>query len=356
MRPAARPRRYKIVLAFAAVYIIWGSTYLAIKVGIETIPPFFMAGIRFLIAGAILFLLIPRLREGVRPPTRQHWVSASVVGALLLLGGNGALVWSEQRVPSGLAALLLATIPIWMVLLDSLASRDGQGTKLDARILGGLAIGIAGLALLVGPAKLWGSARVDLTGAGVLLFGSLSWSVGSLYSRRSKLPPSPFLAAAMEMLAGGALLVVLGLLTGEVGQIRSRAISGASVLGLGYLIAFGSLLGFTAYIWLLSVTSTARVSTYAYVNPVVAVFLGWAFAGEALSARTVMATLAIVGAVALILSHSPAGGPGAIAPDTEGLPTTEEERALALGKEQESEVRSQEPEEFFRRCRDRDGL
>ena len=332
MRPAARPRRYKIVLAFAAVYIIWGSTYLAIKIGVETIPPFLMAGVRFLIAGAILFLLIPRLRAGVRPPTRQHWVSASAVGALLLLGGNGALVWSEQRVPSGLAALLLATIPIWMVLLDSLASRDGHGTKLDARILGGLAIGIAGLALLVGPAKLWGSARVDLAGAGVLMFGSLSWSVGSLYSRRAKLPLSPFLAAAMEMLAGGALLVVLGLLTGEVGQIRSRTISGASVLGLTYLIAFGSLLGFTAYIWLLSVTSTARVSTYAYVNPVVAVFLGWAFAGEPLSARTLMATLAIVGAVALILSHRPR--PGAIAPDTEGLPT-----------EEESEVRRQETED-----------
>lgn len=373
-----RPPRYKIVLAFAAVYIIWGSTYLAIKVGIETIPPFFMAGVRFLVAGTILYLLIPRLRGGAAPPTRQHWATASAVGALLLLGGNGALVWSEQRVPSGLAALLLATIPIWMVLLDSLTSpvpawlgalrrrphltgapsggdrfgtfsggqgtrRGEHGTKLDARILSGLAIGIAGLALLVGPARLWGSARVDLAGAGVLMLGSLSWSVGSLYSRQAKLPPSPFLAAAMEMLAGGALLVVLGLLTGEAGQIRGGTISRASVLGLAYLIAFGSLLGFTAYIWLLGVSSTARVSTYAYVNPVVAVFLGWAFGGEALSARILIATLAIVAAVALILSHRPR--PGAVAPDTEGLPTSEEERALGIGTNDKpvAEVKEQEP-------------
>jgi len=162
------------------------------------------------------------------------------------------------------------------------------------------------------------------------MFGSLSWSVGSLFSRQAKLPPSPFLAAAMEMLAGGTLLVVLALLTHEGGQLRARAISTASILGLAYLVVFGSLLGFTAYIWLLGVSSTARVSTYAYVNPVVAVFLGWAFAGEALTARTLIATLAIVGAVALIISHRPR--PVAVAPDTEGLPTSEEERELGLAE------------------------
>jgi len=322
---AARPPRFKVIVAFAAVYVIWGSTYLAIKVGIETIPPFLMAGTRFLIAGSILYLLARH--RGAAPPTRQHWAAAAAIGALLLLCGNGALVWSEQRVPSGLAALLLATIPIWMVLLDSLRE---HGTRLDARVLGGLAIGIAGLGLLMGPAKLWGGTRVNLAGAGALMFGSLAWSVGSLYSRHAKLPPSPFLAAAMEMLAGGALLVALSLLTHEAGPFRARAISTASLLGLTYLIVFGSLLGFTAYIWLLGVSSTARVSTYAYVNPVVAVFLGWAFAGEALAARTLIATLAIVGAVALILSHRPR--PVAVAPDTEGLPTPEEERALGMAQ------------------------
>jgi drug/metabolite transporter (DMT)-like permease len=295
-----------------------------------------MAGARFLVAGTILYVLTRG--HGAASPTRQDWVAASAVGALLLLGGNGALVWSEQRVPSGLAALLLATIPIWMVLFDSLARRDEYKTKLDARILSGLAIGIAGLALLVGPARLWGSARVDLAGAGALMLGSLSWSAGSLYSRQAKLPASPFLAAAMEMLAGGTLLVVLGLLAGDAGQIHGRTISRASLFGLAYLIAFGSLLGFTAYIWLLGVSSTARVSTYAYVNPVVAVFLGWALAGEALSARTLIATLAIVAAVAVILSHRPR--PGALAPDTEGLPTSEEERAMV--RELESGVRSEE--------------
>lgn len=327
-RPAAPPSRLKVVLAFAAIYLIWGSTYLAIKKGIETIPPFFMAGTRFLIAGSILYALARR--RGAAPPTRQQWVAASGVGALLLLGGNGSLVWSEQRVPSGLAALLLATIPIWMVLLDPPKPGAKQERQLDARVLGGLAIGIAGLALLVGPAKLWGGTRVDLAGAGVLMFGSFSWSVGSLRSRHARLPPSPFLAAAMEMLAGGVMLVGLGFLTNEAGPFRAAAISNASILGLAYLIVFGSLLGFSAYIWLLRVSSTARVSTYAYVNPVVAVFLGWAFAGERLSARTLIATGAIVAAVALILSHRPR--PVAVAPDTEGLPTSEEERVLGIGE------------------------
>ncbi len=322
-RAAARAPRTKVVLAFAAVYLIWGSTYLAIKVAIETLPPFFMASFRFLIAGALLYALATL--RGAERPARRHWAAASIVGALLLVGGNGALVWSEERVPSGLAALLLATIPIWMVLLDSF--RKG-GTKLGARVIGGLAVGAAGLGLLVGPSELWGSSRVDPLGAGVLMFGSLSWSVGSLYSRHAKLPPSPFLAAAMEMLAGGVLLIVVGLLSGERSQLHWAAVSTRSVLGLLYLVFFGSLLGFTAYIWLLGVASTARVSTYAYVNPVVAVFIGWAFAGEALSVRELLATAAIVGAVALIISHRPE--PVAVAPDTEGLPTTEEAEEMRL--------------------------
>lgn len=327
--PSPSPRaphaaRTKVVLAFAAVYLIWGSTYLAIKVAIETLPPFFMASLRFLIAGSLLYALATL--RGARRPSREHWGASFIVGALLLVGGNGALVWSEERVPSGLAALLLATIPIWMVLLDSF--RKG-GPKLGARVMGGLAVGIAGLGLLVGPSELWGSSRVDPLGAGVLMFGSLSWSVGSLYSRHAKLPPSPFLAAAMEMLAGGALLIAVGMVSGEGRQLHWAAVSTRSMAGLLYLVIFGSLLGFTAYIWLLGVASTARVSTYAYVNPVVAVFLGWAFAGEALSVRELLATAAIVGAVALIITHRPE--PVAIAPDTEGLPTTEEAEEMHLG-------------------------
>jgi len=187
----AHPSGARILLAFAAVYLIWGSTYLAIRFAVETIPPLFMAGCRFVMAGATLYLLT-RAR-GATSPSRRHWAGAAILGALLLVSGNGGLCWAEQRVPSGLAALLLATIPIWMVLLDSL--RKG-GTKLDVRVMGGMAVGVAGLALLVGPAHLWGSSRVDLAGAGVLMFSSFSWSLGSILSHKLKLPPSPCWPAA----------------------------------------------------------------------------------------------------------------------------------------------------------------
>ena len=315
--------RYKVVLAFAVVYVIWGSTYLAIKFAIQTIPPLLMAGTRFLVAGSILYGFV-RAR-GTRPPARGTWLPAFGVGALLLLGGNGALVWSEQRVPTGLAAILLATIPLWMVLLDAL--RKG-GARLTSRVAAGLALGLTGLGILVGPAKLWGSSRVDLVGTAVLVCGACSWAVGSLTSRGANLPPSPFQAAAMEMLGGGSLLVMVGLLAGEGRDFHWHAITLRSLGGLVYLVGFGSLAGFTAYIWLLGVVSTARLATYAYVNPVVAVFLGWAFAREPLSARELLATATIVSAVALILFHRPR--PLAVAPDTEGLPTLEEERAMGL--------------------------
>jgi len=311
------------VLAFAAIYTLWGSTYLAIRFAIETIPPFFMAAARFLVAGFLLYALM-RWR-GVQAPRRLHWRAAGIVGALLLAGGNGALVWSEQRVASGLAALLLATIPIWMVVLDTLRPR---GPRLDAQVIAGLALGLAGLGLLMGPGKLLGGERVNPLGAAVLMLGAISWSVGSLYSRHAHLPAAPLLAAAMEMIAGGALLVVVGLFAGEAGRLHLSSISMRSALGLVYLICFGSLLGFTAYIWLLGVCPPARVSTYAYVNPLVAVFLGWLVAGEPLSARTLMAAAVIVGSVALIITHRPR--PVAVAPDTEGLPTQEEEEAMGV--------------------------
>ncbi len=322
---AGHPSRAKIVLAFAAIYVLWGSTYLAIKFAIETIPPFWMAGVRFLVAGSILFAFM-RVRGAPRP-TRENWLAAAKVGGLLLLAGNGALVWSEQRVPSGLAAILLATIPIWMVLLDSLRK---DGTRLVGGVAGGLGIAVTGLVILVGPAKLWGSTRVDILGASVLVLGALSWAVGSLYSRGANLPASPFLASAMEMLAGGAMLIVLGFLAGESGQLHWRAITLRSAGGLVYLVGFGSLLGFTAYIWLLQVVSTARISTYAYVNPIVAVFIGWLFAGERVSSRELLATVTIVGAVALILSHP--ARPMAVAPDTDGLPTLDEERMMGIDR------------------------
>ena len=293
----AHPSRASIVLAFAAVYVIWGSTYLAIRYAVETIPPFFMAGCRFVIAGAVLYLWTRR--RGAARPSSRDWAGAVLIGALLLVTGNGGLCWAEQRVPSGLAALLLASIPIWMVLLDS---RRQGGTKLGARVLGGMAMGVAGLALLVGPAHLWGSSRVNLAGAAVLMLASFSWSVGSILSHKVKLPPSSFLAAAMEMLAGGALLLLLGVLSGEGPQLHLSGVALRSLLGLVYLVLAGSLLGFTAYLWLLRSVPTARVSTYAFVNPAVAVFLGWALGSEPLTGRELLASVTIIAGVALIIT------------------------------------------------------
>jgi drug/metabolite transporter (DMT)-like permease len=290
------PRQGKIVAAFAAVYLIWGSTYLAIRFAIETIPPHLMAAARFLVAGAILYAWA-RIRGAPRL-TFANWRAAAVVGGFLLLGGNGAVVWAETRVPSGVTSLLVATVPIWMAIIESL--RNG-GRRPAKAVIAGLVLGLGGLALLLAPGKLAG--RVDLLGAAVLLIGSFSWAFGSLLSRTARLPKSGFLAAAMEMVAGGVWLLLFGLATGQAGRLTLAALSAKSLVSLAYLIVFGSLVGFTAYIWLLGATTAARASTYAYVNPVVAVLLGWGFAGEAMTLRTVLAAGVIVAAVALIIRY-----------------------------------------------------
>lgn len=290
------PRQGKVIAAFAAVYLIWGSTYLAIRFAIETIPPHLMASARFLVAGAILYAWA-RYRGAPRP-SFANWRAAAIVGGLLLLGGNGAVVWAETRVPSGVTSLLVATVPIWMALIETVRS---GGRRPAGPVLGGLFLGLVGLALLLAPGKLAG--RVDLLGAGALLLGSFSWAFGSLLSRTANLPKSGFLAAAMEMIAGGVWLLLFGLVTGQAGQLTLAALSTKSLVSLAYLIVFGSLVGFTAYIWLLGATTAARVSTYAYVNPVVAVLLGWAFAREPITLRTALAAAVIVGAVALIIRY-----------------------------------------------------
>lgn len=292
-----RPSRLRLLLAFAAVYTIWGSTYLAIKISIETIPPFLMAGGRFLIAGALLYGLA-RWR-GAPKPAPAEWRAAALVGSLMFLGGNGALTWAELHVPSGLAALLLSVIPLWMVLLHHLQLRRGLGPQL---ILG-LALGLGGIGLLVGPRELLGGGRVMPEGAGLLAAGSLCWAVGSLHSRHASMPKSSLLAASMEMLGGSAGLLLLALGTGEVPALVHAGVSARSLAAVAYLIVFGSLVGFTAYTWLLGVASPSRVATYAYVNPVVAVFLGWAVGGEALTARILVAMVIIVSAVALMITH-----------------------------------------------------
>lgn len=286
-----------VLMAFAAVYIVWGSTYLAIRVGIESFPPLILAGFRHLCAGLILYPIF-RWKTGIRP-TAAHWRTAVVTGFLLLFIGNGGVSWAEQTVPSGIAALLVATVSLWLVILDWL--RPG-GTRPVFKVVAGLLMGFAGLVLLVGPAHLGGSERVNPGGAGVLVFASLAWACGSLYSKHGGMPSSPMLRVAMQSFAGGVILLVVSLFTGEFRELHFAAISARSWLALGYLIVFGSGIGFSAYIYILQKSTAARIGTYAFVNPVVALFLGWLLAGEAISLRTVLAAGVILTAVILVIT------------------------------------------------------
>jgi drug/metabolite transporter (DMT)-like permease len=298
--------RTRLILAFAAVYTIWGSTYLAIRLGVETIPPFLMAGARFLLAGAIMTAWARS--RGAAWPTRRQWRSTLVVGFLLLVGGNGALTWAEQVVPSGLASLLVATVPLWMVLLDW--ARPG-GVRPNSGVFVGLALGLVGLGVLVGPELTEGLGPVGGTGPpavgiGAILLGSFSWAAGSIYSRGAEMPKAPLLGIGLEMLNAGVMLMVISLVLGEVGRLDVAAVSTRSFLAYLYLVFIGALVGYTAYIYLLGHTAAAKVSTYAYVNPVVAVFLGWLLVNEVVTLRTLVGAAIIVVAVAMIsLARAP---------------------------------------------------
>jgi len=305
--------------AFAAIYLIWGSTYLGIRIAIETLPPFFMAGVRFLVAGGLLYIWA-RLRGAPRP-TRSNWGATLIIGGLLLLGGNGGVTWSEQTVPSGLVALLVALVPLWVVVIDWL--RPG-GVRPSAPIIGGLVLGLAGMVLLIGPGDIGGGSSVGLVDTLVLMGASLSWSIGSVYSRYAALPESPLMTTAMEMLCGGALLSALGGLTGEWSRLDLGVVSLRSIFALAYLIVFGAIVAFSAYTWLLRVVPPARAATYAYVNPVVAVVLG-ALAGEPLTARTLIAAVIIIIAVVLITTYRLQGAVPPVRPS----PVQEVEQQIA---------------------------
>lgn len=285
----------RVVAALGAVYIIWGSTYLAIRFAIATLPPFLMAAIRFLVAGAILYAW-SRSHGGKRPTARQ-WGGAAVVGGLLLLGGNGGVVWAEQFVDSGPTALLVATVPFFIVLLDWL--RPG-GRRPRITVWLGIAMGLAGMALLVGPGRLGGGEGLHPAGVVALLVASILWSVGSLLSRSMPKPDAALLGIAMQMLTGGLLLFGASIIAGEPARTALDTVSLTSVAALAYLIGFGAIIGYTSYVWLLGVAPASLVSTYAYVNPVIAVFLGWLLADEPVTPRTIVAAIIIVGAVALI--------------------------------------------------------
>ncbi len=290
----ARAPRGQIIAAFASIYTVWGSTYLAIRYAVETMPPFVMGGSRFLISGVLLYAW-SRSRGAPRPTLRQ-WRNATIAGGFLLLGGNGGVVWAEQTVSSGMTALLVSILPFWLVIIEW--ARPPR-RRPSAAVLIGLVVGFLGLVVLIGPGDI-GANGVSLLGAIVLILASLSWAIGSFWSRDADMPESGLLTTGMEMLGGGALLFLAGVVFGELRGLDVSAISRASWVGWIYLIVFGSLIGFTSYIWLLDKVSPAHLGTYAYVNPVVAVILGWAIAGETFSLRTGIAAVIVICAVALI--------------------------------------------------------
>jgi drug/metabolite transporter (DMT)-like permease len=289
-RPA---RRAEIAAALVVVYVVWGSTYLGLLLAIRTIPVFLMSSVRFLVAGALLYAWSIRRgdRVGDRPRGRQ-WLAAAVLGALLFLVGNTGVAWAEQRVASGTSSLVIATMPLWMALFD----RVGYGQRLSRQAVVGLLLGFAGAALLAGP----GADRIDPIGFAVLIVAAAGWAIGSLYSRRAPLPRRPLVSSSMQMLLGGVLLAVVAAASGELTDVGRP--STESILAVAYLAVFGSILAFSTYAWLLRNVRTSLVSTYAYVNPLVAVFLGWAIENEGVGFRTLGAGALILVAVALIVS------------------------------------------------------
>ena len=296
MTPAqvAKRNRTRVILAFAAVYLLWGSTYLFIKYAIETLPPFLLGFTRFLASGGLLYAFA-RWR-GAPGPTRADLKMAALTGVLMLGFGNGAVMWSEKTIPSGVVALIVSSVPIWIVVLDWLRP---NGVRPKRSVMAGLALGFIGMIILVGPRAIVGDGHVDELGALILLGGSIAWAVGSLATRGNK-PGSPIVFAALQMLAASAAMLVMSLMKGDFATFSLGNVTMRSALSFVYLVIAGSIIGYTAYVYLLGVVSAAKAATYAYVNPVIAVLLGWAFAGEPLTLRTVIAAAVILGGVAII--------------------------------------------------------
>lgn len=291
-----------LIAAFAAVYIFWGSTYLAIKYAIETLPPFLMAGTRFVIAGGIL-LVIARFSKDYETPKAAHWKTSFIVGTLLLLFGNGGVVFAEKYISSSLAALLVATEPFWVVLLSWLWLRKSRP---NLKVVGGLFLGFLGVWLLIGGQPAHGNengSSMQFLSAIAIIFATMCWATGSIYGLRAPVPKSAILTSGMQMVSGGIVLFFVSLISGEMFRFDVSQVSLNSILGLMYLIIFGSLIAFTAYSWLLKNAQPAMVATYAYVNPVIAVFLGWLIANETFTTQMLIGAGIIVGSVALITSN-----------------------------------------------------
>jgi drug/metabolite transporter (DMT)-like permease len=298
MTSPSSPSRTAFIVAFATIYLVWGSTYLGIRVAVETMPPFLMAGARFLIAGGLLAGWLAATR-GFKPTARQWWDN-TVTGTLLLLGCNGLVSWAEQYIPSGLTALLIGTQPLMMVLTEW---TWGGGHRPSGITWAGMALGFLGVAWLAAPWQHAAGSRLDLGGVVAILAGCVCWAVGSIYGRQVRGPAEPLAASAMQMLGGGVATMLAALAHGDFARISPAAVSLNSWLAFGYLIVMGSLVGFSTFVWLMKHSTPARVSTYAYVNPLVAVFLGWLILGEPITTRTVAAAAIIVLSVAVITTQ-----------------------------------------------------
>jgi len=295
MEPAPPPARWKTLLAFGIIYFVWGSTYLAIRIGVSEVPPLILASMRFTVAGAVLYGWM--LARGERSPTARQWLNASLLASLMFVLDYGLLFWAEQRVPSGLAAVMLATIPVFMALSEIVFLRT---QRLTVRLAVALLIGMGGVAVLMSRSLNLGGAPIEHAGAIALLIGSVTWSLASALGRKLQLPESKVMSSGVQMLAGGILLAVAAAGFGEFQGFHPAAVSRGAWLALAYLIVAGSIIGFTAYVWLLHHQSPTKVGTYAYVNPVVAVAAGYFLGGEAVGQRTMIGTALVLVSVVVI--------------------------------------------------------
>lgn len=292
---SASPRRWKVLLAFAVIYFVWGSTYLAIRIGVREVPPFLFAAMRFVVAGAVLFGWM-RAR-GTPIPTRREWSAAAFLALLIFVFDYGLLFWAERRVPSGIAAVMLATIPVFMAIGEIAILRT---QRMTTRLGIALLLGIAGVAVLVGPSMSLGGAPVDHAGAIALIVAAVSWSTAASLSRKLPQPAAKAMSSGLQMLCGGLLLFLASALLGELRGFHLHAVSRGAWLALAYLIVAGSIVAYTAYVWLIHHESPTKVGTYAYVNPVVAVVIGYFFGGEPLGPRTILGTLFVLVSVLVI--------------------------------------------------------
>jgi drug/metabolite transporter (DMT)-like permease len=295
MQTASQPRAWKVLLAFSIIYFVWGSTFLAIRVGVREVPPFLLAGMRFLVAGLVLFGWM-RAR-GTPSPTRREWGGATLLALLIFVCDYGLLFWAERRVPSGVAAVMLATIPVFMSLSEIIILKT---QRLTIRLAAALVVGIGGVAVLVSHSVSFGDAPIDPVGACALIAAAISWSAASALTRKVPLPAEKAMSSGVQMLSGGILLVLAAGLLGEFRRFQMQAVSAKAWLALAYLIVAGSIVGFTAYVWLIHHESPTKVGTYAYVNPVVAVLVGYFFGGEALGPRTIAGAALVLVSVVVI--------------------------------------------------------